>query len=394
MKSLNNETETKSFNEKVWAGTGIVSLCLLIIGVFIYTFNVSLLLIAGVVLAVYLRIVTDKIKKWTGWKDLLCYIISIFISLIIATALFWLVGATIDDQAKDFQKKFPEMKEQVGRIVKKTPILNSFAGKYFTTNNSTKAGSQPTTPVKDSTTSSAKDLAKSDTATNVVANTNTTTKNPKANQQSGANGDMGSMFKKFFTSTFGFLGDLYTVFFLGLFLAATPKEYVKGIVSLVPRKGRSKANKVLETMGLNLRSWFKGMTYSVLITFALTAGGLLALGVDQWLILSLLAGLLTFIPNFGPIISLIPAVLVGFLDSAQQALYIGILYFFVQLIESNLITPYIQNKMLSIPAALLLFFQMLMGILGGAWGVVMATPFLVVIMTLVQELYSGRPGKE
>lgn len=205
---------------------------------------------------------------------------------------------------------------------------------------------------------------------------------------------MGSMFKKFFTSTFGFLGDLYTVFFLGLFLAATPKEYVKGIVSLVPRKGRSKANKVLETMGLNLRSWFKGMTYSVLITFALTAGGLLALGVDQWLILSLLAGLLTFIPNFGPIISLIPAVLVGFLDSAQQALYIGILYFFVQLIESNLITPYIQNKMLSIPAALLLFFQMLMGILGGAWGVVMATPFLVVIMTLVQELYSGRPAKE
>ncbi len=379
-------TDKKAYTEKVWTTTGITGLSLLILGVFIYTFNVSLLLIAGIVLAVYLRLITDKIKKWTGWKDLPCYILSIFISLIFATALFWLTGAKIEDQAQDFQKKLPEMKQKVGSVVTTTPLLNRFAGKYFTTDTATNATSQSLQTANDSTAFADTAATKSNAAASASGNTD-----PKANQQSGANGDMGSMFKKFFTSTFGFLGDLYTVFFLGLFLAATPKEYVKGIVSLVPRKGRSKANDVLQRMGLNLRSWFKGMTYSVLITFALTAGGLLALGVDQWLILSILAGLLTFIPNFGPIISLIPAVLVGFLDSPQQALYIGILYFFIQLIESNLITPYIQNKMLSIPAALLLFFQMLMGVLGGAWGVVMATPFLVVIMTLVQELYSGRP---
>ena len=150
----------------------------------------------------------------------------------------------------------------------------------------------------------------------------------------------------------------------------------------------------MQQMGLNLRSWFKGMTYSVLITFALTAAGLLTLGVDMWLVLAISAGLLTFIPNFGPIIALIPAVLVGLLDSPQQALYIAILYILVQTVESNLITPFIQKKMINVPAALLLFFQMLMGFINGGWGVIMATPVLVVLMTIVQELYVGKPKEE
>lgn len=84
----------------------------------------------------------------------------------------------------------------------------------------------------------------------------------------------------------------------------------------------------------------------------------------------------------------------GLLDSPQQALYIAILYFAVQLVESNMITPFIQKKMIQVPAALLLFTQMLMGALNGGWGVIMATPVLVVVMSVVQELYTGKPKKE
>ena len=145
----------------------------------------------------------------------------------------------------------------------------------------------------------------------------------------------------------------------------------------------------MNEIGLNLKKWFKGTVYSVLITFALTAIGLLIIGVDLWLILAIIAGLLTFIPNFGPLIAIIPAVMVGFLQGTQIALWIAILYFFVQLVESNLITPAIQKKMLDTPAALLLFFQMIMGALSGGWGVVLATPILVLLMTLVRALYTN-----
>ena len=90
---------------------------------------------------------------------------------------------------------------------------------------------------------------------------------------------------------------------------------------------------------------------------ALTAIGLLIVGVDLWLILAITAGLLTFIPNFGPIIAIIPAVMVGFMQGPEVALWIFILYFFVQLVESNIITPAMQKKMLDTPVALLLFFK-------------------------------------
>lgn len=391
-----SKEDSKPFSVKVWTATGIILLCLLVFGVFIYTFNVSLLLMAGVVLAVYLRMITDKIKKWTGWKDVICYALSIIITLVLATLLFWLIGARVEDQAQKLKEKLPEMKAKAGQIVQRTPLLKDMAGDYFKSEPAADSSEKITQPSQTTTGATTADSTAAGTNSTVVENntSNTSSSGSSSGAMSQNSGGVRSFVQSFFKSTFGVLGDLYTVFFLGLFLAATPKEYVNGIVSLIPRRGKRKAREVLQQMGLNLRSWFKGMTYSVLITFALTAAGLLTLGVDMWLVLAISAGLLTFIPNFGPIIALIPAVLVGLLDSPQQALYIAILYILVQTVESNLITPFIQKKMINVPAALLLFFQMLMGFINGGWGVIMATPVLVVLMTIVQELYVGKPKEE
>jgi predicted PurR-regulated permease PerM len=62
-------------------------------------------------------------------------------------------------------------------------------------------------------------------------------------------------------------------------------------------------------------------------------------------------------------------------------------FIFVQAIEGNLITPNIQKKLLSIPPALLISFQVLMGTLAGGWGVVLAVPLLVIVITVVKNLY-------
>lgn len=386
----------KNFQQKTWTVLGITILCLLITGVFVYTFNVSLLLMAGVVLAVYLRGLTDKLKKWTGWKDGVCYGLAIFITLILLTALFWLTGAKVGEQVTELKKQWPEMKNKATSLIDKNPLLKETVGKYISSDST--ATNQNTSNTQDSTST-----AQNNASQNQSPSGNSTSANTQDAQSGGSSktGGLSSIgqggFKavqSVFTSTFGFLGDLYVILFLGLFLAATPKEYVNGIVSLIPKKGRKKARDTLNQIGENLKKWFKGMTYSVLVTFALTAIGLLIIGVDLWLILAISAGLLTFIPNFGPIIALIPAVLVGLLDSPQTALYIAILYIGVQTVESNLITPFIQKKMLKVPPALLLFFQIVMGVLSAGWGVVMAVPVLVVIMTIVQELYTGKPKEE
>lgn len=375
---------------------GIVILCLLVTGIFIYTFQISLLLMAGIVLAVYLRMIADKIKKWTGWKDMLCYGLSIIITLIILIGLGWLIGAKVQYQAKEMVQQLPEMKQRLGAAVDKTPFVKKLVGKYTAGwsqgEKKDSAAVKPANQVSTDTSKNNQQNSKPD-STGQKEQQNTAAQ-PEGQPSSGGAGGLSSILQKLFSSTFGLLGDLYAIFFLGIFLAAVPREYVNSILRLLPVSAQDKGRKLMEKTGLNLKKWFKGTVYSVLITFALTAIGLLIIGVDLWLILAIIAGLLTFIPNFGPIIALIPAVMVGFLQGPQVALWIFILYFFVQLVESNIITPTIQKKMLNTPAALLLFFQMIMGALSGGWGVVLATPILVVLMTIVKELYTGKKEQE
>jgi predicted PurR-regulated permease PerM len=106
-----------------------------------------------------------------------------------------------------------------------------------------------------------------------------------------------------------------------------------------------------------------------------------------WLVLALLAGLISFIPNFGPLIALIPAVLVAFLQSPTMAALVIGLYALIQFIESNFITTFVQKKLINMPPALIIISQLIMGILTGGWGLILATPITVIAIVLVQELY-------
>lgn len=99
------------------------------------------------------------------------------------------------------------------------------------------------------------------------------------------------------------------------------------------------------------------------------------------------AGLLNFIPNFGPLIAMIPAVLVAFMQGPSTAAIVAGMYILIQVIESNFITPMVQQKLISIPPALIISSQLLISPLTGGWGLVLATPLMLIIMILVQELY-------
>lgn len=123
------------------------------------------------------------------------------------------------------------------------------------------------------------------------------------------------------------------------------------------------------------------------VVFVLTAIGLAILGVPLWLVLALLAGLISFIPNFGPLIALIPAVLVGLMQSPQTALWIIGIYVLIQFIESNFITTIIQQKMIEMPPAIIISAQLILGALTGSWGLILSTPLTVVVIVLTKQLY-------
>jgi predicted PurR-regulated permease PerM len=119
----------------------------------------------------------------------------------------------------------------------------------------------------------------------------------------------------------------------------------------------------------------------------LTALGLWLLGVELALTLGLLAALLTFIPNLGPVLALVPAVLLALMHSPTRALYVTLLYLAIQTVESYVLTPLVQRRTVSLSPALTITAQVALGVLLGGLGLVLATPLTILLLVLIQMLY-------
>ena len=188
-------------------------------------------------------------------------------------------------------------------------------------------------------------------------------------------------------STFGALANVLIVLFFAVFMAAQPRMYVDGFLHLVARKKRARVREVLYGIGDVLRRWLVGQTLLAACVAVLTGAGLLALGAPFPYALALLAGLMEFIPYIGPFLAAVPAVLVGFAEGPQVALWVAALFVAIQLAESYVLAPLVQHRAVHLAPAAILFAQVLMGAIVGALGVAVATPLAAAVTVALGMLY-------
>jgi predicted PurR-regulated permease PerM len=190
-----------------------------------------------------------------------------------------------------------------------------------------------------------------------------------------------------FSGLASLLGGAVVVLFLSLYFAADPGLYVHGFVKLLPKGAERRGQEVLDTCGTQLRKWLLGKLSMMAFVGVATAVGLWLLDSPLILSLALLAALLDFIPNVGPIISGVPAALIAFTRGPSDALWVIGLYFAVQFVESYVLQPLIQQRAVSLPPSVTLLGQVLIGSLFGSLGLVLATPLTVVALTLTKTVY-------
>lgn len=188
------------------------------------------------------------------------------------------------------------------------------------------------------------------------------------------------------SSSIGLLGTSLVILLVGLFIAIEPSPYRRGILRLVPIAGRAKAGELLGEVWRVLRAWILGKLVAMTAIFIVTWGGLALLGVPIALTLALLAAALTFIPNFGPILAAIPAVLLGLQQGTGTALAVAGLYAGAQALESYVLTPLIQRKAVSLPPAVTLLAQVAVGLVAGGIGLLLATPLIAAILAIARGL--------
>lgn len=183
------------------------------------------------------------------------------------------------------------------------------------------------------------------------------------------------------------LTGMVIVFFVGLYVAYQPDLYQKGLIKLAPPEQRRYFGEVLDKLHSVLVRWIIGRMLSMTLVGVATAIGLWLLEVPLPITLAVIAALLTFIPNIGPLLAAVPQMLVALQVSTSTVLYVILFNIILQTVESYLVTPLVERRQVTLPPALTIFAQLLMGVLFGVIGIIMAAPLTASIMLLTQTLY-------
>ncbi|MBT0812712.1 AI-2E family transporter [Litoribacter ruber] len=329
------------FNNKILSAAIIV---LFLIGLFWligYAIQFFLLIFTAILMAVMLRAGTNFLKRKFNLPDWAGLTISLFTFLIVLGGIFTLIIPTVANQAAEVREQLPEAWSNIESTIKETELGKTLFERVEEN--------------KD-------DLIPEDEKLMQYA-------------------------RSFFAGTFGVIGDLLVIFIMGIFFAASPQLYVQGVVVLAAPRFRRRLEDVLNQVYLALKAWLLGKFIAMLFIGIATAIGLMLFGVPAPFALGFLAFLMDFIPNIGPILASIPAVLLAFLVSPMTALWVGIFFLVIQQFESYVLVPYIYKKTVSISPVITLASLILLGILAGPLGVIMATPLVAVIQVMLRELY-------
>ena len=320
------------------AGVGVVVLLLW------YAVDVLLLVFAGVLFGVLLRGVTRMLKRLTklshGWS-----LAVVLITLLVVTGLTgWLLAERIAEQSSALAEALPRALEA------STARLRSYSW-----------------------------------GERVLAEL------PPPNKWSEfLSGRTGGVFARVTGIASGVLGaivNFVVIVAIGLYLAAEPRTYRRGVLHLVPPRHRKRTGEVLAELDTTLGRWMIGRLVLMFINGSLTATGLWLLDVPLALTLGILTGVLNFIPNFGPLIAGVPAVLIALLISPQTALYTALLFLVVQMLDGYVFTPLVDKRSVELPPVLTITAQVLLGVLVGGAGVVLASPLIASLIVIVRMLY-------
>ncbi len=199
----------------------------------------------------------------------------------------------------------------------------------------------------------------------------------------------------FLSSTLAVVAGVVLVIFLAIYVAVEPRTYHDGLMHLFPHDARTRAGEVLTAIATVLRKWLVTQLIAMVVIGTVTTVVLVLLDVPAAFPLGVLAGLFEFIPTVGPILSAVPAIAMGFVDSPQKALYVALAYWGIQFLENQLLIPILMREGVDIPPALTIIAQALMALVFGFLGLLVAVPLLAAGMVAVKMLYvEGVVGDE
>lgn len=348
----------------LWAVAALI--VVLVITTVYLAVDILLILFLAVLFGVFLAKSSQHLARMTSLPAAVALTVVTIALLTSAVGGITMFGAQIDDQLGKAGQQIDRGVDQLKSLADRQPVVRTlltslpFANEVFEI--------EPDQQQQEKTTDNKAELAQQSAL--------------RTGAKRGAQAVAG-----IFRTTFGLVVNSALIFFVGLFLANSPEDYMSGFVRLFPAHRRERTHEIVELMGDSLWRWLLGRFGSMLITGTGASLVLLAVDVPMAVSLGVATALLTFIPNIGGFIALVLALLFAAPLGGSKILVVLLGYIALQLIESYLVTPLIQQKQVSLPPALLIAFQALMGVLCGFLGAAVASPLLATVKVGLEEAY-------
>jgi len=350
---------------KVIAQYTLVVIGVLITAAFLFFIRDALLMaFGGIIFAViingFARIIRRYIPISRGWSIAAVGVIF----LIVVTSFGFLFGSQIVEQFDQLTEKLPQQISQLRETISEWPLGDELMGNAQGVN------------------------AESDAQ---AVNGEAVEQDETNDEENGAGNDLpdgaGGMAFQAGITIVDVLATFGLILIIGIYFVIDPDTYRNGIGLLFTKKRAKRITEALDTSGNALWSWLSGQFIVMAFVGIVVTIGLMIIGVPLALLLGIIAGLSEFIPIIGPWIGAVPGVLLALSVDAQTALYTAILYLVIQQVESNILTPLIQQKMVHIPPAVVILSIVAFGLLFGIAGIILATPLAVIAMVLVGMFY-------
>ncbi len=179
---------------------------------------------------------------------------------------------------------------------------------------------------------------------------------------------------------------LLLMVFVTVMLLFDPQPYRKAFVRMFPSFYRRRVDGILDQCEVVLEGWLIGVLFNMTVIGVFSCIGLLILGIRAPLAQGVLAGLLMFIPNIGPTISVVPPMIIALLDAPWKSLVVLALYIGSHVLESHVLTPLVMARQVSLLPAATLLAQVFFATFFGFLGLILALPLTVVGQVWLKEV--------
>ncbi|MBO9128604.1 AI-2E family transporter [Bacillus sp. 165] len=188
-----------------------------------------------------------------------------------------------------------------------------------------------------------------------------------------------------------FIANIITIFvtvpFILFYMLKEGEKAPQQILRLLAPMQRKNGKKILGDLDIALSSYIQGQVLVSVCVGIMLYIGYLIIGIDYSLILAIVAMFTNVIPFLGPVIAIIPALVVAMLDSPFMIVKVLIVMVIAQQIEGNIISPQIMRKQLAIHPLTIISLLLVAGSLGGVLGLILAVPVYAVVKVIVQHIY-------